>query len=204
MISRRRFLVGTAVILSAAGAATYVARPRLRRLIQPTLDTTYPLGLLNNEEAHTITALGDVLVSPRSVPPPEFFREYVDSITQSRPGFLKEYRLAAALLNEVSAHVLSRKSERSFAQLERAERDEVLRALLWRYSGQDSIRPKLEKLTAGRDALALRAYVMQPMIEYYYRTQYGWAVVGYESFPGRPPRDPRAYTRPPDTAATTS
>jgi hypothetical protein len=202
MISRRQFLVGTAVVMSAAGTAAYIARPHLRRLIQPTLDTTYPLGLLNNKEALTIATLGLVLASPRSVPPLGFFREYVDFVTQSLPGFLREYQRSAALLDEISVHVIPQKSEGSFAHLTRNECDEVLGVLLWRYSGQDYIRPKLEKLFAGRDALALRTYVMQPMIEYYYRSLYGWAVVGYESFPGHPPPDPRAYTRPPGVTAT--
>jgi hypothetical protein len=78
----------------------------------------------------------------------------------------------------------------------RSERDAVLRKLLWQYRNGEEVRERLEKIAASRDALALRQYVMKPLIEHYYRSPDGWAVVGYDSFPGRPPLDPRAYTRP--------
>jgi hypothetical protein len=78
----------------------------------------------------------------------------------------------------------ARESARGFSELSRAERDQVLRALLWPYPAGDRIRPKAEKLAAPRDALALRQFVMTPLIEHYYRSEYGWKVVGYQKYPG--------------------
>lgn len=198
LLTRRQFLVGTAAVVSAAGATAYLGRSQVRRLLVPELDTGYPLGRLKDGEARTIAALGEVLVSPTSMPPPEFFRDYADSVTQRRPGFLKEYQDTAKLLDGSAREVFGRSPGGNFAALTLAERSEVLAELLWQYSGLDSVRPKLEKLTAGRDALGLRMFVMQPLIEHYYRSPYGWAVVGYQSFPGMPPGDSRAYTRPPN------
>jgi hypothetical protein len=67
--------------------------------------------------------------------------------------------------------------------LEVQERGKVLETLLSQYSGDDYIMPKLEKLTSSRDALALRVYVMGPLLSHYYHSRYGWAVVGYQRFP---------------------
>jgi hypothetical protein len=196
MISRRRFLQA-AVIVSAAATAAYIAKPQLRKQLLPELDTTYPLGVLPDEDMRNIVALGETLVAPESVPPVDFFHDYVNAVTQSERGLLKEYECASELLNRSSAGLFVQGAARQqFAELPLSRRDKVLQALLWQYSGSDRIVPKVEKLAASRDALALRMYIMGPLIEHYYRSPYGWAVVGYESFPGRPPLDPKAYTRP--------
>jgi len=195
MISRRKFLL-TAATVSAAAAAAYMAKPHLRQLILPKLDTAYPLGVLQDIEMRIIVVLGETLVAPESTPPVNFFIDYVNAVTQNQPGFLKEFQRAAALLDATSVDLFGQSARLRFAALPLTQRDKVLRALLWQYSGSDLIVPKVEKLAASRDALALRMYVMRPLIEHYYRSPYGWAIVGYESFPGRPPLDPRAYTRP--------
>lgn len=195
MISRRKFLVAAATV-PAAAAAAYMARPYLRQLILPKLDTAYPLGILQDIEMRDIAALGETLVAPESMPPVNFFIDYVNAVTQNQPGFLKEYQHAAALLNTASADFLGKDARLHFAALSLPQRDKVLRALLWQYSGSDLIVPKVEKIVASQHVLALRKYVMSPLIRHYYRSPYGWAIVGYESFPGRPPLDPRAYTRP--------
>ena len=195
MISRRKFLLAAASV-SAAAAAAYMAKPHLRKLIQPGLDTTYPLGILQDTEMRNIAALGKTVVAPESMPPVNFFHDYVNAVTQSQRGFLKEYQRAAALLNATSAGLFGQGEAQQFADLPLSRCDKVLQSLLWQYSGVDRIVPKVEKLAASRDALALRMYVMGPLIEHYYRSPYGWAVVAYESSPGRPPLDARAYTRP--------
>lgn len=195
MISRRKFLV-TAAAVSAAAATAYMAKPHLRDLIFPKLDTTYPLGVLQDKEMRDIYALGKTLVSPESTPPASFFHDYVNAVTQSQHGFLKEYQRAVAYLNVLSTDLYGQGKRLHFADLSGPQRDEVLQTQLWRYPGSNRIAPRFEKITASRDALALRIYVMGPLIEHYCRSSYGWAIVGYESFPGRPPLDPMAYTRP--------
>lgn len=195
MINRRTFLLAAATV-SAAAAAAYMAKPHLRQLILPKLDTAYPLGVLQDIEMRNIVALGATLAASESTPPVNFFIDYVNAVTQNQPGFLKEFQRAAVLLDATSVDLFGQSARLRFAALPLTQRDKVLRALLWRYSGSDLIVPKVEKLATSRDALALRMYVMGPLIEHYYRSPYGWVIVGYESFPGLPPLDPRAYTRP--------
>lgn len=193
MISRRSFLL-TAAAVSAAAAGAYVARPNLVKLIRPELDVAYPRGVLEDAEMRSIIALGETLAPPEFAPSDSFFRKHVDVVTQSQPGLLREYRRAAALLNTKTAQAYGK--DTLFQALAPAERDKVLETVLWRFDASDRILRKLEKLAASRDALALRIYIAGPLIEHYYRSSYGWAVVGYESYPGRPPLDPRAYTKP--------
>jgi hypothetical protein len=203
MISRRKFLIAVATV-SAASAAAYIARPYLRKGMLPELDITHPLGVLPNEDMRDIVSLGETIVAPESVPPVKFFQDYVNAVTQSQHGFLKEYVRAAGLLNRTSSSLFEQgKARNRFAELSAAQRDEVLQSLCWRYSGSDVIAPKVEKLLASRDALALRMFIMEPLIEHYYRSPYGWAVVGYKTSPGRP-RDPGAYTTPPSDKGVTS
>lgn len=194
MISRRKFLVAAATV-PAVAAAAYMAKPHLRQLILPKLDTTYPLGVLQDIEMRNIVAFGETLVAPESTPPVNFFIDYVNVVTQNQPGYLKVFQRSAALLDATSVDLFGQSTWLHFAALPLPQRDKVLRALLWQYSGSDLIAPKVEKIVASRHVLALRKYVMGPLIEHYYRSPYGWALVGYESFPGRPPLDPRAYTR---------
>lgn len=199
LMSRRKFLLGAAAITTAAAAgAVIVARPYLAKQLYPELDMEYPLGVLTDGEMRTITALGEVLVAPAFKPPKGFFEDYVNWRTQSARGLLREYHSAAALLNVTSARMTGQDKGKTFAELSVSARDVVLHKLLWQYSARDRIVRKVEKITASRDALALRMHVMEPLIEYYYRSPYGWSVVGYKSYPGRPPIDPRAYTRRPN------
>lgn len=203
LVSRRNFLLGAAFVTTAAATgAVFVARPYLAKKLSPELDTAYPLGILNDGEMRTIAALGEVLAAPAFEPPKGFFEDYVNLVTQTKRGLLKEYRSAAALLNATATKLFGQGIRKTFAELSVSARDQILHKLLWQYSARDRVVPKVEKIAASRDALALRMYVMEPLIEYYYRSQYGWAVVGYKSFPGRPQLDPRAYTRLPyDTEA---
>jgi hypothetical protein len=196
-LTRRKFLLMTGATVSVAAAATgaYVARPYMSRRAHPKLDMSYPTGVLQDDEMRTIIALAEVLVPAEFTPPEDFFRGYVDWVTRGQPGYLKEYRGAARMLD---ATARSHGKSALFRELAVPERDELLRTLLWQYDADDRIVRKLEKVTASRDASALRQCIMNPMIQYYYRSPYGWAVVGYKHFPGVPPTDPRAYTRPLD------
>ena len=178
--------------MAAAGAL--VARPQLSKLVRPSLDTTYPLGTLQDEEMRGILALGQTLAAPEAIPPAEFFEGFVNVATQGQPGMLKEYQRAVVSLNTTAARRFSRSAQ--FADLPAPERDEVLRTLLWQYPASDQLLRRVEVIVASRDALALRMYVMDPLLAYYYRSPFGWAVVGYRSYPGTPQFDPRAYTRP--------
>jgi hypothetical protein len=181
MISRRGFLVVGAGLAAAAAGGAYLARPHIRGMLHAELDLTYPLGVLSEEEARTVAALGETLAAPQSVPPAEFFREFVDRVTRSQKGYLKEYQQGAALLDATAGRHMS---GRGFAELDMAARDRVLGAVLWQYSSRDRIVRKAERLGASRAVLGLRQYVVTPLIGYYYRSEYGWQVVGYDMYPG--------------------
>jgi hypothetical protein len=182
MISRRKFLVVGAGLTAAAAAGGYIARPHLSRLLRPELDLTYPVGVLSEAEARTIVALGETLAAPQSMPPADFFGQFVDELTRTQKGYLKEFQRGAALLNAAAGQ---KASGRRFAELEVAARDSVLRVLLWQFSAGDRFVRKLEVLTAPHVALALRQYVMAPLIRHYYRSEYGWRLVGYDTHPGQ-------------------
>jgi hypothetical protein len=192
MINRRRLLIAAAAV-SATATAAYVAKPYLRKQLRPELDTAYPLGDLKDAEMRDIVALGETLAAPGFLPPADFIAGYVTAVTQSRPGYLKEYRSAVALLAQAGARHYG---SRAFADLTAEQRDQTLQKVLWRYSGDDHLTPKIEKILTSRNSLALRIYVVSPLIEHYYRSPYAWRAMGYESFPGTPPLDPRAYTKP--------
>jgi hypothetical protein len=53
------------------------------------------------------------------------------------------------------------------AELPAPGRDEVLRTLLWQYPASDQLLRRVEVIVASRDALALRMYVMDPLLAYY-------------------------------------
>jgi hypothetical protein len=141
-----------------------------------------------------IVALGETLAAPDNTPPAEFFQGYVNATTQGQPGLLREYQRAAALLNATATRLVGQGAH--FLDLSVQQREEVLRTLLWQYSGSDQLVRRVEVMAAARDAVALRMYVMGPMIAHYYRSPFGWAVVGYQSFPGTPQFDAWSYSRP--------
>jgi hypothetical protein len=197
MITRRTFLLAS-VAAAGTAAAAYLARPYLSELVVPQLDTAYPLGELNDAQMRNIVALGETVAAPEAMPPANFFRDHVNEITTTQKGLLKEFQRASATLSAASRRLFARDAgSLEFKDLPLARRDKVLGTLLWQYSDQDFIVRKIEKIVAARDALALRFHVMSPLINYYYHSPFGWAVVGYDSSPGRPPRDPRAYTKQP-------
>jgi len=191
--SRRVFLATavTGVVMVAAGA--YVARPHLSKRAHPVLNVTSSRGVLQADEMQTVIALGETLAPSKFMLPQDFFREFVDDVTRTRPGLLKEYQGAVQLLD---THAQGFGDATRFHALASSARDEVLRALLWHYDAGNATARKLEGFATSRDVSALRIYVMDPMIEHYYRSPLGWAVVGYKSFPGMPPGNARAYTEP--------
>jgi hypothetical protein len=196
VISRRTFLIVTAAT-SAVAAVGYVAKPYVRSELLPKLDAAFPPGALTGTEMRDIVALGESIAAPEFLPPARFFSDYVDAVTRNQPGFLKEYKGAVVLLTVASARVHDGGvSQHRFADLSFGQRDKALQTLLWRYSRDDDVTRKIEKFVCSRNTLAFRIFVMSPLIEHYYRSAYGWQAMGYESFPGRPPLDPRAYARP--------
>lgn len=193
---KRRIFLFTTTAASTAIVGAYLARPYLSALLRPGLDENTPPGFLIKDEMRTIIALVEILVAQDSLPSESFFQDYVNEITANQKGYLKEYQNAAKLLNRTSTDLFKYEQTLGFDKLSIEARNKVLGHLLWQYDADDRVVRKLEKIEASKKALALRVFVMEPLIEHYYRSTFGWAVVGYTSFPGNPPHDPRAYTMP--------
>lgn len=207
-IARRLFLlVGGAATVAAAGAGALLARRENRQWArdaarglapQPELDRSAATGVLDRGDADTIAALAEV-VAPPDAPPGALalLRQHVERRAAEVAGMLPAYHDAARLLDRTAE---DRHAAR-FAALTRAQRDDVLDALLWSYDARSAVRRTLESLSASAEAAALRRFVVADLAQAFYASPFGWRVVGYGHYPGVPAKDPRDYTRPPDRLA---
>ena len=179
-MTRRRILQ---LLLGAAGAAFALLvfwRPqRLAQLVslrfRPRLDATAP-GVLSEREMRTIVAFTAVLAEGRELTAREagYVVEHVADRAGKTPGYLGLYRKTAGLLDRLAGA--------SFADLQLEQRA----SLMVRYRLTDSdVRIREYLLPWGREALGVRTMAVPDLIGCYYLSPAGWAVVGYEAFPGR-------------------
>ena len=189
-MTRRRALQALALLVLGALAVVLVRRLEwLRRTvaewIRPRLDASAPTGTLPDGERDTLVAFGEVLAVGRPLSPGErqALLEELDEETRFTPGQLALYRMTAGLLDRLAGT--------RFAALDLPARADVLvRHGLTSYPVRT-----LECLWPfRRRELAVRALAVPGLITAYYRSAAGWAVVGYDVFPGRC-GDPRRYTR---------
>ena len=66
------------------------------------------------------------------------------------------------------------------------------------YAAADRVGRLRAKLFASGDARATRTFVVADLLGTFYRSEHGWAVVGYSHFPGVGAADPLDYTHVPD------
>ncbi|WP_437878455.1 hypothetical protein [Sorangium sp. So ce513] len=168
---------------------------KLKERLQPALDTEAPTGVLSDAQHEIVYALFQVLTADEAFPR-EQVRRHVDARTRAEPGYLREYVAAVTLLEATAAR---RHPGRAFTALSMDERDAVLRSILQPYpsSRREPAWRRRLKLTSenvdvargamlgGRQARRLRVHVVRDLLVYYYTTAAGWAVVGYDAFPGR-------------------
>lgn len=209
MVRRRSVLIGLSGIVLAASAAGLALRSRLNRhrlktllsrvvLPEPQLDPTAPLGGLSDEEMQTILALGDILVSPDDADRARsLIQAHVEDRAQQHQGYLDEYRSGVALLDAASAN--RQGAAARFAGLHLDDRTAVLQSLLWSYRAADTLHRYLEALFLSRRQLAFRRFVVADILSAYYRSPFGWKIVGYSHYPGVPAADPLDYARPAGT-----
>jgi hypothetical protein len=150
------------------------------------LDPAPGTGSLSTPEMEDLVAFGEVVVEGRTFAPAErrYLLEHIEDRTRRSPGDLARYRAAAKTLDRMAA--------KRFASLELRERlDLTARHGLagWRRQPQDD--PSL----SSPEIRTLRTRIVPDLIRGYYASPAGWAVVGYESFPGRC-GDLARYTRP--------
>jgi hypothetical protein len=201
-INRRQFLivfVGLTItgvfILSILRSKLYELRELITRLTSPRLDRGSPVGVLSQQEMRTIIALSETLM-PR-IEGSEVYngliKDRVNYRTNNVRGYLKEYRNAVKLLEETSKKVIGGKK---FSELNLSERDRVVGSILWRYSSEEALKRRLERIFIFRRKIAFRDFVVRDiLVTLFQKSSVGWAIVGYSHYPGVPAADPRDYTR---------
>lgn len=180
-MTRRQFV--TACLVFAAGAVVLALAwpiPPLRRvavrLLHPRLDARSPRGSLSPAEMNTVVAFAEVLVDPpqwtevdRAV-----VRDDVEYRTQRKPGYLALYRMAAQLLDG--------RAGGRFAAMDRAART---RLVIEHGFTPKPLSPLDYLTTFDRRALAVRTLTAAGLLEDYYDSAAGWAVMGYRRAPGQ-------------------
>ena len=191
-MTRRDLLQAFGVVLRGAIALVFPACASRREPAGPgssthSLENTSSTAKLPASEMENLVALTEVLVQGRPLSP--FERgELVEAINEralSEPERLRLYRLTASFLDQPG--------QPRFADLSLAERTEVVlrRRLVPDSEREESSRP----LSPSEAQDVVRRVGVPELIACYYRSPAGWAVVGYESFPGRC-SDLLGYTRP--------
>jgi hypothetical protein len=147
------------------------------RLLKPRLDASAQTGALSAVELENLAAFGEVLVEGRTLSTTErsHLIEYLDNLTRSTPGYLPLYRMTASLLDHLAGA--------RFGSLDVRARAEVM---VRHRLTSDDVSAREYLLPVGRQELAVRVLAVPDLIGGYYRSAPGWALVGYDAFPGRP------------------
>jgi len=190
-MTRRRLLQAFSLIVLACAALLLFWRPRqLRpvaaRLLKPRVDASSPVGALSEGELQNLVAFGEVLVEGRTLSAAErgHLIEHLDDRARGAAGYLSLYRMTASLLDRLAGS--------RFAGLDLRARAHVMaghRLTSSRVSALEFLWP------FRREERAVRVLAVPDIIQGYYRSAAGWAVVGYRTFPGRP-SDLIRYTLP--------
>lgn len=190
-MTRRRLLQLLGLVVGAIVAALIAWRPwafvrRIAAAIRPRLDLSSPTGALSPAELATVVAFGEILVDGGTLPPLArgYLVEHIDDRTRRSPGFLALYRTTAEVLDGLAGAPFSTLAADECARLTTDHRltvaDVTTRELLVPFS---------------RQKLTVRTLAVPDLLLGYYASPAGWAVVGYEIFPGRC-GDLTRYTRP--------
>jgi hypothetical protein len=140
---------------------------------------------LSPSDMRDLVAFAEVLVGGDALPSAE--QGYVVDHIQEQVATGGDYHLDLYL---TTVRLLARLSGSRFATLDLAER----RALMARHRlGVSTVRP--DEGTVRGDVRTVRTRAAPDLIDGYYASPAGWAVVGYSAFPGRC-GDLLRYTRP--------
>ena len=184
----RRSLMRRALLALAAGPALIGCASR--RGPSPPVPTVFApapkTGPLSVAEIENLVAFGELVVEGETVPLGQrwFLIEYIDDRTKHSAQYLSLYRAAASTLDRLAG--------RRFTSLEVGERLELIarHGLAGR-----RVLPGDDLGPLSTEMRTLRARVVPDLIRGYYGSAAGWAVVGYQTFPGRC-GDLTRYTRP--------
>lgn len=178
----RRTLIRWTFRLGAAGVAALtgcVSRSGSRGTLPPpggSADPSSEIGLLSADETDDLIAFAEVLIERRTLAPEErrYLAEHIETRTRRSPGFLSLYRMTATVVDGLAG--------RPFAALGVRERIElIIRHRLAVPIGGDGEDPG----ALSSDIRTVRMRAIPDLIRGYYASPAGWAVVGYNTFPGR-------------------
>jgi hypothetical protein len=144
--------------------------------VRPRLDSSSLTGTLSDGERENIVAFGEILAVGKRLSAIErlHFIEQVDDQTRTTPGYLTLYRMTANLLDRLA--------QSNFSTLDIHDRTELL---VRHHFTSYEVSTRECLLAFRRQELAIRVLAVPGLIAGYYRSAAGWAVVGYETFPGR-------------------
>lgn len=185
LLQRLLLIVG----IDAAGLTGCVSRRAGVPVSEPVpaaLDPPPEPGSLSSAELEDLVAFAEVLVEGRTLALDErgYVVEHIEDRTRRSAEYLSLYR--------TTVNTLERLAGRRVASLEIRERIEL--AARHRL-GDPRVMPGEDLGPFAEEVRALRKRTVRDLIEGYYRSPAGWAVVDYATFPGRC-GDLTRYTRP--------
>jgi|GEM_PF-5285454 len=163
---------------------------KIRLLFEAELDPEKGTGELTAGELGTLKALYHTLADDDEYDTESYFLGLKERL-QTEAGLLDRFQLAVQLLNKTA----QQKYSRNFEGMSRSHQNDVLKKIL---SGSVSrlaesplknrlkmTRWHFEKVFSTPARRSFRQFVSTDMLTDYYRGVKGWALVGYEEFPGR-------------------
>jgi hypothetical protein len=177
-VTRRGLIQGALLILGIvpAGVTGCAARRVADRALPSVRAAPDAASELSSAELEALIAFGEALVEGRTLSLAErrpLVEHIADRVTH-RPGVLPLYRTTVSTLDRLAG--------RRFASLEVGERIQLIaRHHLVRAPGSRG--EEFGPLPA--EILSIQLRVVPYLIRSYYGSPAGWAVVGYQTFPGR-------------------
>ena len=146
------------------------------RPVRPLFDPTPESGTLSKAEMDDLVAFAEVLVGDGTLPLVErgYLVEHIEDRMRRSPGYLSLYRTTVRTLERLAGHRFASREIRE--RLEVIARHRLAVSDIW--PGEDLGRFPVQ-------IRALRKRAVPDLIGGYYASPAGWAVVGYEVFPGR-------------------
>jgi hypothetical protein len=143
---------------------------------EATRDPTSTSGPLSRTEREDLIAFGEGLLEGRTLTPAErrYLVEHLEDRTQRSPRDLWLYRTTVSALNRLAG--------RRFGSLQLRERIELI---VRHRLAASQVRPEEELGPFAEELRTLRTLAVPDLVGGYYASPAGWAVVGYETFPGR-------------------
>ena len=200
-LTRRRFAFLGMAGSALAAIALWFFRGRLLQLgpiaraLGRELDRDSPTGRLTQAEAATLVAFGEVLIPTMfsgpaafTTPPPDSRAEAPSHVLEQAlgdlagqvPGYLSEFQAAARFLNEKAGA----RSGSPFASTALESRRALVETQFRGYVGRSRRRAFFFLTSDGRRTAGTWEFVARPMLAAFYRSPYGWRVVGYAKRPG--------------------